>query len=396
MYDCLTHHTIQIKFKKNMKKQSFTIVLYTTMLCFAALYMPQPILPVIAAYFSLDITSAALVTSVTMIPLGLLPVLYGLLLNRIRIEQLLTACLFSLALATLLIALATNIQTVLLGRFIQGLLLPGLFTCLMTLAGRTSPFDSIKRAINFYVCFSILGGFSGRILSGLFSYFFSWNTAFYLLSFLLLIQWLYFLSINKQSRKSSQLIQVANLSSVIKSKTNAHSFIYIFLVFFLFASLLNFIPFRIVEITGELNEFTISFIYLGYLVGAFIAFKCESITRFMGSEGRAVLLAQILLLLASISTLLDLYLASFVAIFILCFGFFLLHSVLSAFLNFQNENADRSLVNSMYISSYYLGGSIGAFLPGFIYSNYDWNAYIVFISMIWFLSLIFYLKVFQK
>lgn len=81
-----------------MKKQSFTIVLYTTMLCFAALYMPQPILPVIAAYFSLDITSAALVTSVTMIPLGLLPVLYGLLLNRIRIEQLLTACLFFLLL----------------------------------------------------------------------------------------------------------------------------------------------------------------------------------------------------------------------------------------------------------------------------------------------------------
>jgi len=57
--------------------KQFNLILITTILGFAALYMPQPILPVLANVFHLTPPEAALFMTLTMLPLGIMPILYG-------------------------------------------------------------------------------------------------------------------------------------------------------------------------------------------------------------------------------------------------------------------------------------------------------------------------------
>ena len=54
---------------------------------------------------------------------------------------------------------------------------------------------------------------------------------------------------------------------------------------------------------------------------------------------------------------------------------FLLHSVLSAFLN-HLESARKGLVNGLYVSAYYAGGALGSYFPGFVYQWFGWSAFV--------------------
>jgi len=62
-------------------------------------------------------------------------------------------------------------------------------------------------------------------------------------------------------------------------------------------------------------------------------------------------------------------------------GMFTLHSVLSAFLN-HLETERKGLVNGLYVSAYYAGGALGSYLPGFVYQQIGWNAFIALLLML--------------
>ena len=156
-----------------METKKFSLILGTTMLSFAALYLPQPILPVLAVLFSLTPTQAGLFTSLTMLPLGIMPVMYAWLLNYYSIKNVLRFCILALAISQLLFGLSSNIYMLLTLRLIAGLLLPGVFTCLVTLAANFSPQGNIKKAVNLYIAAGVLGGFIGRMLSGMLTYLFN-------------------------------------------------------------------------------------------------------------------------------------------------------------------------------------------------------------------------------
>ena len=65
---------------------------------------------------------------------------------------------------------------------------------------------------------------------------------------------------------------------------------------------------------------------------------------------------------------------SYAFIFLMCAGFFLVHSLLSAFLNHRARES-KGLVNGLYIAAYYSGGALGSWLPGFLYRSNGWDAY---------------------
>ncbi|MFO7661972.1 MAG: hypothetical protein R6X18_05200, partial [Chloroflexota bacterium] len=56
-------------------------ILFTTILALSALYVPQPLLPVLTAEFDVTRETAALLTTIAFIPLCLAPLFYGALLE---------------------------------------------------------------------------------------------------------------------------------------------------------------------------------------------------------------------------------------------------------------------------------------------------------------------------
>jgi len=370
--------------------KQFNLILITTILGFAALYMPQPILPVLANVFHLTPPEAALFMTLTMLPLGIMPILYGWLLNYFPINKILRFCVLGLALSEFFLASATHVNALLLIRLFQGLLLPGMLTCLVTLAANYSPFESVKKAINLYVATSIIGGFAGRMLSGLLTYLYTWQVSFILLGIALLVFYFLLGDLAEKSTNKSTTLAKGDIGIILSDPINRTSFIFIFLIFFSFASILNFIPFRIVEINGYINEISIASIYFGYLIGSLVAYNCSNIIKLLHGEFNAIKVGIFSIILGLVLFLNDSYLFLFIALSIFCLGFFLLHSVLSALVNHYNQVSSRGVANGLYISCYYFGGALGTYLPGYIYSIFNWTIYIMFIMSIIIIGCFFY------
>jgi len=53
----------------------------------------------------------------------------------------------------------------------------------------------------------------------------------------------------------------------------------------------------------------------------------------------------------------------------------LIHSSLTAYLNHVTAQR-RGVINGLYIASYYAGGALGGWLPGFLYRSSGWDAYL--------------------
>jgi len=72
-----------------MNVKSLFILLLTTVLTFSTLYTPQPILPLLAQEFSVSGSEISLLISLTLFPLGLMPIIYGYLIDNVSARTIL-------------------------------------------------------------------------------------------------------------------------------------------------------------------------------------------------------------------------------------------------------------------------------------------------------------------
>jgi YNFM family putative membrane transporter len=357
------------------------IIAYTTILAFASLYLPQPILPLLALQFDVSETDAALLTAVTMVPLGLAPVLYGHLVDRISAKRLLRVAIGCLMLTEIGLAMAPAFWIMIGLRFLQGLVLPAVITALMTYSASAARTGGVRRAMNVYIGTSIIGGVSGRLVGGFVSEYLHWRAAFALVAGLLLIAWWMLGSLREGPEREVDHIGSAAIVRTLKEPLYRNAYLGIFCVFFVFASLLNYLPFRLKSLEPGIMESTISLVYLGYLIGVAIALNGTRIADAIGGEIRGMFVG-VVILTAGVAGMTSTNVPTvFALVFCLCAGFFMIHSLLTAYLNHVTEGR-RGVVNGLYIGSYYTGGALGGWLPGYVYGIAGWNVYLVFLATI--------------
>jgi len=351
------------------------IIPFTTILAFASLYLPQPILPLFAAEFGVADTDAALLTAVTMIPLGVAPIAYGFLVDRLSAKRLLRAAIGGLLLTELLLAASSAFWMLLLLRFVQGLVLPAAFTALMTYSASTASVGRVRNAVNVYIGTSIIGGVSGRLLGGFVSEYLHWRAAFLILAVLLAVAWVAMRHLREDAQSHVGHVGFEAIRLTLTEPLYRNAYLGIFFVFFVFASLLNYLPFRLKTLNPEIMESTIALMYLGYLIGVLIALNGVKIADRVGGELRGIGVGLVLLAVGVVGMATESTAAVFGLVFFLCAGFFLIHSLLSAYLNHLTSGR-KGVINGLYLSSYYAGGALGGWLPGYVYRGAGWGAYL--------------------
>jgi predicted MFS family arabinose efflux permease len=163
------------------------IALIATVISFSTLYIPQPMLPLLAESFGVSAGEAGLLMTVAMLPLAIAPSVYGYFLQAIPAKLMLTVALALLALDQVCFYFADEFWHLIVLRLLQGLLLPAIFTALMTYCASMVPAQLVRRAIGFYIGATILGGFSGRLMGGVFASSFDWRSAFVVMGLMQLI-----------------------------------------------------------------------------------------------------------------------------------------------------------------------------------------------------------------
>ncbi|MBU0944501.1 MAG: MFS transporter [Proteobacteria bacterium] len=358
-----------------------SIIYFCTIITICSLYAAQPIQPVFQREFGLSQLQAILFTTLIMTPLGIAPLIYGFLLESFSAKILVRAAVLLLGCLEIFFALSDDYLSLLIIRGLQGLLIPAILTSLMSYVSLTSEPHEIQQSIGFYISSTIMGGFLGRFLSGLFTDLFGWRFFFFVLGLLLIVA---FLLLGKLTRDVSLRYARPSRKDVailLGSKHTIWLYLTIFCVFFAFAALMNFLPFRLKELNSSFTESGIGVIYLGYSMGIVASLNVRRIIKFFGNEIRA---AQSGILIFAAGTLLFLVtdpVLLFGAMFVFCFGMFTVHALLSGYVN-TIVIKNKSLANGFYISFYYTGGSLGSVLPGYAYAQYGWNGFLAVLLLV--------------
>lgn len=354
---------------------------FTTILAFAALYLPQPFLPLLAQEYGVADTDAALLMAVTMVPLGIAPILYGYFVERLTAQRLLTSAVGLLMVSEFLLAIAGSFWLLVVLRFIQGLILPAVITALMTYSASMATTGRVRNALNVYIGTSILGGVSGRLVGGVLAEFVHWRAAFAVTAALLAIAWISLLGLRSDAKVSPSAIGTTAIAATVRNPVYRSAYLGIFFVFFVFASLLTYMPFRLKALEPTIGETLISTMYLGYLIGVAVALNGVRIADWAGGELRVVLGGIGVLVIGILGISGESLPIVYAFVFLLCGGFFLIHSALTAFLNHVTPSG-RGVVNGLYISSYYAGGALGTWLPGYVYRSGGWSAYLAALLLV--------------
>ncbi|MDO6460615.1 MFS transporter [Granulosicoccaceae sp. 1_MG-2023] len=358
-----------------MNRYELRLLLYTTVAAFAALYAPQPILPRLAADFGVSPSDASLLISATMIPLGLAPVIYGYLIEAVPARLVLLWAIALLIAGQLLFALTDHYGVLLAARLLQGLAFPATFTAIMTYCSTSATRESVRRVIGYYVAATILGGFGGRLLSGVIASAFSWRETFLLLALMLSLSFVLILRLPGGKRIDFARLDRRAISRVLGHAPARYGLLVIFCVFFTFASLLNALPFNLRENDAGISDFVISLVYAGYIVGVVVALQVARISRLLGGDLRVIQTGLVLFAAGTALFALPGTVTAITVMFVFVTGMFMVHSTLSGFLN-HIAAEHKGVVNGLYISFYYSGGAIGSWLPTLVYSRFGWQLFI--------------------
>lgn len=376
---------------QRLKHQPGEIFLYLAIsICFCVLYAPQPMLSELADRFMVSKPEAGLLVSITLIPMALAPLTYGVLLRQLSALTILKWALPLLALSMAISGQVGSYNTMLVLRLIQGALMPAILTATMAYlaAGRSGA--ALSRVMAIYIASTIVGGMAGRVISGQLAAYLDYASVALIWAGLLLLvtmtPW------RRATPKPLNLVRPTRSGIIEAITTGGNSAIYIAVLcaFWLFAGYLNYLPFRITEIDPTASTGLVGLSYLGYSIGVVSALSAGWLAKRFGGAIRICLLGFAILIGSLGLTFFGVELLM-VQVFVMCLGMFLIHTLAAAEVN-HNAKTLGGVVNGLYVSAYYAGGAFGAWVTGYVYEVFGWTAFISTLACVGLIGLFMMLR----
>jgi MFS transporter, YNFM family, putative membrane transport protein len=342
---------------------------------FTNIYITQPILPVLQHEFAADMVLVSLSVSAVILGIAISNLPFGFLADRLPIHPIILTGGILVALGGLVCAVTKDLWVLIAARFLQGLFIPALTTCLAAYLAKVLPAARLNVVMGSYVSATVLGGLGGRLLGGWIHPPLHWRYAFVSASILILIatftafRWLPRSLIENKRQQIAisywELLKRWNLLLIYFCATGS---------FLIFSSVFNYLPFRMTAPPFSFSTGLTTLLYLVYIVGIFMGPTAGRASNRFGSGntllgGTAVLgVSLILIMLPSIA-------AVVLALLGICAGFFTIHATAVGTLN-RKLSSGQGRANALYVLFYYMGGWLGITLSGFAYKQGGWSAVI--------------------
>jgi YNFM family putative membrane transporter len=370
-----------------MKKQ--TLILYAcAVMTLFTLYAAQPIQPMFKEQFALGDLQAVIFTTVIMLPLGVAPILYGYILENFSRKRMLRTSIFLLGVLEICFAFSDSYAMLISIRAAQGLLIPAVLTALISYISISSSARDMQRALGNYVGITILGGFLGRLLSGVSSEYFGWRPFFMLTGAGLVVLAFLLAKISDDAKSGFSKPTGSEIIGILRVRHNALICIAILCVFFVFQGLLNFLPFELKNIDENAGGGKTGLMYAGYVVGIVVALNSIRVIHFFGGEPRAMSIGMLIYIAGLQIFHVSSFAVMFLSMFVFCLGMFMVHSLAAGYIN-KLGGERKSITNGLYLSFYYAGGTLGTFLPGIFYYRWGWHAFVLVLTFVLLLALVF-------
>ena len=338
---------------------------------FTTIYITQPVLPVLEKEFGIDAKWASLSVSVVILGIALANLPFGVIADRYPIRPIILLGGAVVAAAGFICAITHSIVPFIAARFIQGLFLPSLTTCIAAYVARQLAASRLNVVMGSYVSATVAGGLGGRLLGGWIHPPLHWRYAFVSASVLLItasiaaFMWLPEGKVeHRVEHREAGFIELLARPGLLRTIAVGCG------AFFVFSSTFNYLPFYLSGPPFYAGTEVITLMYLAYLIGIVMGPLSGKLSNRIGS-GATMLLGSLLCALSIAATLIPSLAAIAVSLLGICAGFFSIHSAAVGLLN-RRLSTSRGRANSLYVLVYYVGGAVGITVCGYAYTAYGW------------------------
>lgn len=351
---------------------------------FLNVYSMQAVLPMVMETFGASPVQAGETVGATVLAVALVSPFIGILSDALGRKNIVCVSLFALTVPTLLIPAADSLAMVLVMRFLQGLAIPGIAVVLIAYIAEEFRGLGVARVTAAYVGGTVMGGFSGRFITGHAGHLLGWRGAFVTLALMnlggaLLALWLLPPSRGfVPNREFSSAFRT--LASHLRNPRLFAASAVGFCVLFSLVGTFTYVNLHLARPPFELSAAGLANVFCVYLVGVVITPLAGRLVARLGFL-RSMVCALAMSFLGLLLTLFLSLPAVILGLTVCSCGIFICQSVTISFIG-HNINVGRSLATGLYYMSYYAGGAAGSWLAGVAFERGGWTASVMTIGLV--------------
>ncbi len=341
---------------------------------FANIYLTQPVLPVLVTEFGVNEATASLSISLVILGIAIANLPVGRLVDRYPIRPIILIGGAIEIAAALVCGFTDSFTWLAIARFVQGLALPALTTCLSAYLARRLPVDRLNVGMGAYVSATVVGGLGGRLLGGWIPL--HWRYAFFGASILLALALFgALLGLPKDHAAPDHQTDAVGFRELLSRPELLRNYLVAFGAFWVFSASFNYLPFYLSGPPFFVSTQVITLVYLTYLAGAVMGPLAGRLSNRIGN-GTTMALGAALFGAALVSTLIPSLLTLIICLAGVCAGFFTTHSAATGGLN-RKLTTSRGRANALYVLFYYVGGYCGITATGLAYQHAGWPGVVI-------------------
>ncbi len=369
------HTVTALEDERRLSRAAVLAIAVAGFATFLDLYATQPLLPLFEQIFHATKAQAGLTVSASTAAVALAAPFIGALADRAHRKHIIVLAIFGLMLPTLFAATAHGLNELIVWRFLQGLAIPGVYVLAIAYITEESGPHSVGAAMAAFVTGNVIGGFSGRVITGLVAEHAGWRAAFVVLGILNLVgalataRWLP-PSRHFTPHRGSRLI-VRNRALALRDPRLVATYIIGFSVLFALVAAFTYVTFYLAAPPFRLGTAALSWIFSVYMVGAVIT---PIVGPWIDKLGPRLVLVSALVGGAGgmLLTLFPSLVAIICGLGLTCSAVFVCQAASTSYLRIAAPPDVRSLASGVYVTLYYVGGSVGGVLPALIWKGAGW------------------------
>jgi predicted MFS family arabinose efflux permease len=349
---------------------------------FINLYSPQSILPLLSQEFHASAAEISTIITVSTLAVALTAPFTGTVADVLGRKRVIVAAMFVLVIPTLMVGLASTLSQLIFWRAVQGLVLPPIFAVAVAYIGDEWSTKEATTAAGIYSSGSSLGGFSGRLVTGLLADYIGWRAGFVALAgiaFAGAIAVAFLLPYERRFVRSEGLLASGRqMLAHFRNRQLLATYAVGFGVLFNFICTFTFVSFHLAAAPYNLSASWLGAIFVVYLVGSVLTpWTGWAVGRF---GRRAFMVGVIALWIAGIALTLAPSLPVIIAGLALGAGCGLICQAVSTGYVTTTAKAGRSSAVGLYVTSFYIGGSFGAAAGGIAWTLGGWPACVAIVA----------------
>jgi predicted MFS family arabinose efflux permease len=349
---------------------------------FINLYSPQSILPLLSEEFHASAAEVSTIITVSTLAVALTAPFTGAVADVLGRKRVIVAAMFVLVIPTLMVGLSTSLSAVIFWRAVQGLVLPPIFAVTVAYIGDEWPAKEATTAAGIYSSGSRLGGFSGRLVTGVIADLISWRAGFAVLAGVAAVGAVAVAFLLPRERRfvRSEGLRASGRQMLghFRNSQLVATFAVGFGVLFNFICTFTFISFYLAAPPYNLSASWLGALFVTYLVGSVLT---PWIGWAVGRFGRRPFMVGVIAVwLAGIALTLAPSLPLIVAGLALGAGCGLICQAVSTGYVTVTAKAGRSSAVGLYVTGFYLGGSFGAAVGAIAWTLGGWPTCVALVA----------------